>query len=34
MSNIDDLKQELAKAVADAGDLRTLEAIRIDALGK
>ena len=34
MSNIDDLKQELARTVAEAGDLKTLEAIRIDALGK
>jgi phenylalanyl-tRNA synthetase alpha chain len=34
MSNIDDLKQELARAVAEAGDLKALEAIRIDALGK
>ncbi|MEQ8709180.1 MAG: phenylalanine--tRNA ligase subunit alpha [Rhodospirillales bacterium] len=34
MSNIDDLRQQLATAVDQAADLKALEAIRIDALGK
>lgn len=34
MSSIDDLRQELATAVDQAADLKALEAIRIDALGK
>ena len=34
MSSIDDLRQELATAVDQADDLKALEAIRIDALGK
>jgi phenylalanyl-tRNA synthetase alpha chain len=34
MRDIDDLRQELAAAVESAGDLKALEAIRIDALGK